>query len=182
MFADADVIPTIAKLMALSAETAPKARGADALRIRIIGGDSLIALANEMRSYGEASTSAHFIRDSDNIRVCDAVLLIGLEYHTTAGLDCGACGYPTCEEMLQHQASVHSRGVPFLGPNCAVRVTDLGIAVGSAVKTAALHNLDNRIMYTAGVAALRLGWLEGCSMGYGIPLSAAAKNIFFDRR
>ncbi|MDI6877039.1 MAG: DUF2148 domain-containing protein [Methanomicrobiales archaeon] len=181
MFAYADIVPTIARMMALSAETAPKARGADALRIRVVDSDSLIALANEMRRHGEARNLPHFIRDSDNVRVSDAVLLIGLEYHTTAGLDCGACGFPTCEEMLQHQTSVHAPGMPFQGPSCAVRVTDLGIALGSAVKTASLHNLDNRIMYTAGVAALRLGWLEGCSMGYGIPLSAGPKNIFFDR-
>jgi uncharacterized ferredoxin-like protein len=60
-------------------------------------------------------------------------------------------------------------------------MTDLGVAVGSAAKTASLHNMDNRVMYSAGVAALRLGWLDGCRVGYGIPISATGKNIFFDR-
>jgi uncharacterized ferredoxin-like protein len=61
-------------------------------------------------------------------------------------------------------------------------MTDLGIAIGSAVKTASLFNLDNRVMYTAGVAARSLGWMEGCSVAYGIPVSVTGKNIFFDRQ
>jgi uncharacterized ferredoxin-like protein len=42
-------------------------------------------------------------------------------------------------------------------------------------------NMDNRIMFTAGVGALSLGWLEGCNIAYGIPLKASGKSIFFDR-
>jgi uncharacterized ferredoxin-like protein len=37
-------------------------------------------------------------------------------------------------------------------------------------------------MYSAGVTALAMGFLEGCTVAYGIPLRAAGKNIFFDRR
>jgi uncharacterized ferredoxin-like protein len=70
----------------------------------------------------------------------------------------------------------------FQGPNCAVRMADLGIALGSAVKTASLHNVDNRVMYSAGVTALAMGLLDGCTVAYGIPLRATGKNIFFDRR
>ena len=70
----------------------------------------------------------------------------------------------------------------FTGPNCAVRMADLGIALGSAVKTASLHNVDNRVMYSAGVTALALGLLEDCTVAYGIPLSASGKSIFFDRK
>jgi uncharacterized ferredoxin-like protein len=70
----------------------------------------------------------------------------------------------------------------FAGPNCAVRMADLGIAIGSAVKTASIHNVDNRVMYSAGVTALALGLLGDCTVAYGIPLSASGKNIFFDRK
>ena len=94
-------------------------------------------------------------------------------------LDCGACGYSTCAEMLDAQRQ--STVTPFMGPNCAVRMTDLGIAVGSAAKTASIHNVDNRVMYSVGVGALALGWLEGCGVAYGIPLRASGKDIFFDR-
>jgi len=60
-------------------------------------------------------------------------------------------------------------------------LVDLGIAVGSAVKTASFHNVDNRIMYRAGIAAKSLGMIES-NIAYGIPLSATGKNIFFDRK
>jgi uncharacterized ferredoxin-like protein len=59
-------------------------------------------------------------------------------------------------------------------------LVNLGIAVGSAVKTASIHNVDNRIMYTIGVAAKRLGLLDA-DVILGIPLSATSKNIYFDR-
>ena len=58
-------------------------------------------------------------------------------------------------------------------------MTDLGIAAGSAVKTAQIHNVDNRLMFTGGVAALDLGFLGGgCTVAFAIPLSATGKNIF----
>lgn len=70
----------------------------------------------------------------------------------------------------------------FAGPNCAIRMADLGIALGSAVKTAQIHNVDNRIMYSGGVAAIDLGLLgTDCTVAYAIPLSVTGKNIFFDR-
>ena len=65
------------------------------------------------------------------------------------------------------------------GPNCIFKITDLGIATGSAVKCAASHNIDNRVMYTAGVAARRLGLMEDCTVVYGIPLKVSGKDIFF---
>ena len=66
--------------------------------------------------------------------------------------------------------------------NCAIRMADLGIAVGSAVKTASVLNADNRVMYSAGVAARTMGLLgKDCTVAFGIPLSATGKNIFFDR-
>ena len=69
----------------------------------------------------------------------------------------------------------------FKGPNCAFRLLDMGIALGSAVKTAGMLNVDNRIMYRVGVAARRLG-LAKAQIVHGIPLSATGKNIFFDRQ
>jgi len=36
------------------------------------------------------------------------------------------------------------------------KLLDLGIAIGSAVRTASLLNVDNRIMFRAGTAARKL--------------------------
>ncbi|MDE2519464.1 MAG: ferredoxin domain-containing protein [Methanocorpusculum sp.] len=67
------------------------------------------------------------------------------------------------------------------GPNCIFKITNLGIATGSAVKCAASHNIDNRVMYTAGTAARRLGLMEDCTIVYGIPLKISGKKYFLCR-
>jgi len=60
------------------------------------------------------------------------------------------------------------------------RLIDLGIALGSAVKTASEMNVDNRIMLSVGMAAQELGILNA-EVVLGIPMSIKGKNIFFDR-
>ncbi len=55
-----------------------------------------------------------------------------------------------------------------------------GVALGVAAKAAAEMNIDNRLFYSAGAAAMSLGFLEA-DMIVGLPLSISAKNIFFDR-
>jgi len=57
---------------------------------------------------------------------------------------------------------------------------DLGIAVSSAVKTASIHNVDNRIMYRIGPVARKIGLIDA-DVALGVPLSATGKNIYFDR-
>jgi len=68
----------------------------------------------------------------------------------------------------------------FPGPSCVLKISDLCIAVGSAVKTTSIHNVDNRIRFSAGVVALQQGMHKCCSVAYGIPLKASGKNIFWD--
>jgi uncharacterized ferredoxin-like protein len=57
----------------------------------------------------------------------------------------------------------------------------MGIALGSAVKTASLMNVDNRIMYRAGVAARGAGLIDA-DFVMGIPLSVSGKSIYYDRK
>jgi uncharacterized ferredoxin-like protein len=175
-----EAVNMVAHLMALSARTAPKARGMDNLVIRVLKPKELPLLAHEMRRIGEARERNFFLRDAGNLLQSDACLLIGMKKEPTAGLDCGACGFPTCREMLCYD-HIGIERMNMKGPCCAIRVTDLGIAVGSAVKTAALHNVDNRVQYSVGLAALGLDWMKGCAMCLGIPLKASGKNIYFDR-
>ena len=179
MFSDSDAVKMVAGLMALSARTAPKARGIDVIKTMVVAGEELNTLAEAMRKLGKQYNAAFIIRDAENVASSDACLLVGSIYNDAVGLDCGACGYATCAEMLAAQKQ--PQAAPFRGPNCAVRMADLGIAIGSAVKTASIHNVDNRVMYSAGIGALALGWLDGCGVAYGIPLRATGKNIFFDR-
>ena len=171
----------VADLMVLSARTAPKGKGTDSISAIVKTKDELKSLAEEMKRIGERDSMGFFSRDAENIRSADACVILGCTGGTTSGLNCGGCGYATCTEMTEAWQE-RDQNHPFSGPNCVIKMADLGIAVGSAVKTAAMHNLDNRIMYSAGVAALSLDWLPGCSVAYAIPVRAAGKNIFFDRK
>ncbi len=181
MTVEAKAVEMVAELMALSARTAPKARGIDSIIIKVVAGEDLRSLASEMRRLGEALGLTVLLRDASNMEQSDACVLIGSQGDIVAGLDCGGCGYSTCQKMLEAQKSIGSPDKPFRGPNCVIKMADLGIALGSAAKTASLHNVDNRIMFTAGASALSLGWLEGCNVAFGIPLKASGKNIYFDR-
>ena len=169
-------IKIIGSMMKISARTAPKAMGVDVLEIRFLNGVEKDILGKEMLALGKELEDSGYTRDGNNLEKAQACLLVGLKPHSGLGLNCGGCGFETCSAMN----SAKKIKKDYQGPNCAIRVTDLGIAVSSAAKTAADHNVDNRIMYRVGTAAIRLGLLD-CTMAYGIPLSATGKNIFFDR-
>jgi uncharacterized ferredoxin-like protein len=176
-------VEMVAELMALSARTAPKGRGQDSIVIKVIAGEELQMLSRELRRLGEARGIKFYLRDAGNLEKSEACVLLASKVQDHVGLDCGGCGFATCLDMLQAQKQFLEKGLekPFGGPNCVIKMADLGIALGSAAKTASLHNVDNRVMFSAGVAALSLGWLEGCSVAYGLPLKASGKSIYFDR-
>jgi uncharacterized ferredoxin-like protein len=176
-----EAVRTVATLMALAARTAPKGKGVDTIEVEVLTGTGLTDLADAMRAYGEEHNVGFFLRDAKNIDKADACVLIGCRGQQTAEINCGGCGYPTCAEMAAAAEEAKKDDVPFRGPNCVIRATDLGIAVGSAVKTASMHNVDNRVMYSGGVGARTLGLLPDCTVVYAIPLKASGKNIFFDR-
>jgi uncharacterized ferredoxin-like protein len=170
------IIETVAGLMALSARTAPKAIGQDYLEIKILTGEEIGALADEMFLYGKESGKPNFDRDSENVRKSQAVLLLSLLNAQNLGANCGACGFTSCAAAQDRRAE----GPEFSGPICAWRLLDLGIALGSAVKTASLFNADNRVMYRIGVAARRIKLIDG-EIVIGVPLSAYGKSIYYDR-
>lgn len=154
-----DGVAQVAKLMALSALTAPKGRGVDNVLVKILDRrEELEALAAAMdelaREYGE-----FFARDAYGVRRSEAVVLVG-------------CRIVDFKLKQPKEVAVDV--------NLAMSLINLGIALGSAVKTASLHNVDNRIMYTIGIAAKKLNLLDA-DVIIGVPLSATSKNIYFDR-
>lgn len=182
----------VAKLMAISARTAPKAGGIDHIQIMLANSNEQKSIAEMMRTIGEeictklpdnqlgTAIKADWESDAQTIIESAFLMLIGIEGRKTLGLNCGGCGFSTCAEMLKHPPiSITENNLP--GPYCIFKVMDLGISSASAVKTAMEHNVDNRLMYKAGVAALKLGILHPCDLIIGIPLSATGKNIYFDR-
>ena len=166
----------VADLMSIAGRTAPKSAGQDYVVIRIIEDDDVRALGEKMAEYGERTGKKDFDRDGRNVTDSDAVVLIGINDAKSVNLDCGACGAETCEALL-----INSHEGEFRGPQCAFRLLDMGIALGSAVKTAGILNVDNRIMYRAGVVAREMELIDA-DFVMGIPLSATGKSIYFDRK
>ena len=167
-----------AGLMLISARTAPKSGGIDDILVALVYGEDKDRLADEMDRLAK-ERGEKWSRDAGNVRDSDAVILIGVRGTKSFGMSCGACGYPTCDDFNKAEKKL---GRDFRGPVCLFKILDLGIALGSAVKTASMLNIDNRIMYRAGVAAMRLNMLPEADVIMGIPVSARGKNIYFDRK
>jgi len=154
---------TVAQLMLLSARTAPKAMGKDTIVCKIASREERGRIAVGM----ESIEKSNWDRDAKTIRKASELVLIG-----TKAID------PA--EKLKCEVDASEMEPQLRGKVPAMRMIDLGVAVGSAVKTASIHNADNRVMWRAGVMAASLGVLEA-SIVIAIPLSATGKSIFFDR-
>jgi uncharacterized ferredoxin-like protein len=182
--AEQEAVLTAGRLMMAAVTTSPKTRGVSTLSSVLIQGEEKdrLARAMEEQSSKKGGRLEIFPRDAQNIRRSAAVLLIGvkgtLPKKPENPLNCGACGYSSCAQFIRAEKK---HGEDFAGPLCAFQVMDLGIALGAAAKMAAEFNIDNRIMYTAGAAAMTLGLLEA-DLIVGMPLSISEKNIFFDRK
>jgi uncharacterized ferredoxin-like protein len=160
--------------MTIAARTAPKSAGKDFIVIKVIEGDDLKKLGDEMTRYGAEMNKKNFDRDGRNIAASEAVVLIGLKDAQSVDLNCGACGVDLCNDR---KPADHGE---FVGAQCALRVLDMGIALGSAAKMASMLNVDNRIMYRVGVLARKLGYIDA-DFVMGIPLSVTGKSPYFDR-
>ncbi|MDV0443311.1 ferredoxin domain-containing protein [Methanorbis rubei] len=180
MVSETEVVKSVAGLMVVAARTAPKAMGFDSIIATVVYGNDIARLANEMEEYAKEKGVGYFSDNAKQIRKCDAIVLIGVKGWMVVGANCGGCGYHTCREFTKavrsHPPTEYSE---YPGPNCVIKVTDLGVALGSAVKCASQNNVDNRVMYTVGVVAQRLHLMDACTMVYGIPLNSSGKNIFY---
>ena len=159
-----------ARQMAAAAISAPKASGKDNVQSFVLTGEDKDRLAGHMRDIAEETGAEFFGRDAGNVDASEAVVIIGVK-NVPFGLEnCGYCGFENCGQMVK------------TGANCALTVTDLGIAVGSAVSIAADRRMDNRVMFSAGQAALRMDFFDpSVRVSYGIPISITSKSIYFDR-
>lgn len=157
----------IGRLMLTAARTAPKAKGIDLIEAILIEGNDIHRLSDAMMELHRETGRPVYQRDSQNILQAECIIIIGTR-RQLMGLNCGHCGFPTCGEK------------PSEAP-CAMNVTDVGIAIGSACATAADHRVDTRVMFSAGMGARRLNLLPDCSQIFAIPVAAGSKNPFFDR-
>ena len=90
-------------------------------------------LAEKMLEFGQQTGKVNFDRDGTNVADSDVVVLIGIKDAQPLGLNCGTCGVDICEMLPINRVEGE-----FRGPQCAYRLLDMGIALGSAVKTASI--------------------------------------------
>ena len=160
----------IAHKMVTVARTAPKGCGVDKIVTRILDGEDKNELTKEMRKLSKLPGIAFCSRDADNIDASHCVVLIAVRNIPLGFNSCSFCGFDNCAASSK------------AGSLCAFNTTDLGIAIGSAVSIAADNRIDNRVMFSAGKAAIELGLMgENVTVCFGIPLSTYTKSIFFDR-
>lgn len=157
-----------ARRMMTAARTAPKGKGIDILEMAVVTEEDICRLSDELFQLAAETGLKFMLRDAENLLSADAVLIIGT-MQQVQGLNCAHCGFDTCMEKPE--------AVP-----CAINSVDLGIAIGSACATAADLRVDTRVMFSAGLAAQRLGLLGECKCVMAIPVSASSKNPFFDRK
>ena len=176
--AEKEAVLEAARLMLVAARTAPKTAGKDDILTLMIFGKERDAIADVMEQIAVDRNAEGFRRDARNVRDSVAVILIGVRGNKSVGLDCGGCGYNDCQEFKK---ATKKLGKDFVGSTCILKALDMGISLGSAVKVASIFNVDNRIMYRVGTAAVKLKLLPEATIVMGIPLSAKGKSIYFDR-
>jgi uncharacterized ferredoxin-like protein len=163
----------VANRMMIAARTAPKAGGVDNLVIAAIGKEEIKKLSDVMIGLvKDKGAQESFLRDAENILSAELMVLIGTRIRAFGVSFCGLCGHKNCSEKNEHPSEP-----------CAFNTHDLGLAVGSAVTIAMDARVDNRLMYSVGMAVRDLKMLgEEAAIVFGIPLSCTGKNPFFDRK
>ena len=132
-------LDTLAKVILTAARTAPKGKGIDDIVTCLLDPEEKAELAGRMEELSKIKDLKFLLRDGQNVRDADAIVLIGLKASGVSSLDCGACGFETCKTMLNHE-KVRKE---FTGPQCMIKYLDLGIAVGSAAAKAKDLCIDN---------------------------------------
>lgn len=186
-----DALQHVASLCAAAAMTAPKSGGQLLLKgsppfletVWLADKERQRELAAWLRARGRERREPIWFRDADLCARVDGILFIGLADWYPPVYDCGACGYATCAEFLDAttaQRKAAGQTFEFAGPTCNLRDIDLGIAVGSAAKTASLNNVDCRCQTRVAVAARHTGLLRA-DVAVALSLSITHKAEGFDR-
>jgi len=187
----AATVRQVVQLMAAAAITAPKSGGQLFLAGKANFMETVITddpdtrrqLAAWMRARGKERRERIWFRDAEAAEAVDAILFVGLlPGWYPPNYDCGACEYATCAEFLHHTKPLRSQSadLEFTGPVCNLRDIDLGTAVGSAAKTAAIHSIDCRCQTRVAVAARKLGLIQA-DHAVALSLSMTHKAVGFDR-
>ncbi len=156
-------IEVVSQLMKISADSAPRAEGTD-IHVDVLDESEKEMVVEEMFQLADELNEETYRVDGEILESSEGLMIIGLKGKKTLDLDCRACGFDTCDDLLENECV----GI-FEGPNCAYRSIDIGIALGYAIKTARSHNMDGKVMVRAGLAAKHLG-LSEARICIGVPI------------
>jgi uncharacterized ferredoxin-like protein len=110
----------VARQMMTAARTAPKGKGIDIIEVALITDEEIKQLSDTMIAMVEEHGMKFFLRDADNILSAECVVLIGTR-EQTQGLNCGHCGFTTCDGLKVN------RSVPFSEERLFACFDELGL-------------------------------------------------------
>lgn len=187
---DKDAVREAAKIISISIRTAPKSAGIDDIEYKILSDSEKTKVVRETKRISgileknkpdnvRRAIELDWHSDADAIDKSDCLILIAVKGRKALGFNCSGCGFDNCREFSRAKSP---KTIFMAGPFCIFQLLNLGISLSSAAKAASGLNIDNRIMYRAGLAGYRAGFLKGYNPIAGLPLSATGKNIYFDRK
>ena len=186
----ADTVRQVAKLMAAAAITAPKSGGQLFLQGKHLFIETVIVDDAETlhswpagcgpgaRNAEKRSGSATPTWPKPSMRCSSSGWPTGTHPTTTAA---PAATPPAPSSSTPPNRFATTPELEFVGPTCNLRDIDLGIAVGSAAKTAAIHSIDCRCQTRIAVAARKLGIIHA-DIAVALSLSLTHKAVGFDRK
>lgn len=134
-----------------------KELGVSGIEVSIINSEQKRELVKYMNQLAEELRDPAYKVNARRIGEANFILLIGLkDGGEIAEMNCGACGFPSCEDMLMSRRA----GLLFPGPTCIVGALCLGMVVGSIMGMHHFLNRDCKTMLRIGAAAKRLGFLK----------------------
>ena len=189
-----------AKLMANTAQTAPKAGGVDEVECELVYGyeeqEEIACKIEELSKKNPKSRMWYrlFRTEAVMVREADCLLFIGNHRAGDSPLDlnCGWCGgKEVCGYVYTRKASKYGqidliegkeeRGDRLVdGPLCSFFVGDLGYAVGAATYMSKHLLVDCRPLLGPSMAALQLGICPHSAIVVGLAIASLPKNPFVD--
>ena len=92
-----ELVLQAARRMMTAARTAPKGKGIDIIEIAMVTDGDILRLSDEMIQIAAETGFKFLLRDAENIKSADAVVIIGTS-QKVQGLNCAHCGFDTCVE------------------------------------------------------------------------------------
>ncbi len=110
------------------------------------------------------------------------IVLLGADA-TKANLqwDCGACGFPTCNEFNRYAKVNSGMGSFGIGPVCSWKIFDYGAACDYACAAAWELNVENRILGTFGLVGSVLEYIENVSATMALVLGPPKELWWYSR-